>query len=110
LRAALDSSPLWGSARVEESYLQAINQVESWIESQSNLTQSTTESAQKSLADARQIELQDTETKADGWPKLRQGVSPNRRIAIEDPSMRHGRKSRSKRFDGSKCHILKDLD
>ncbi len=29
---------------------------------------------------------------------------------IEDGQMRHGRKSRSKRFDGYKRHVLKDLD
>jgi hypothetical protein len=170
LRAALDSSPLWGAARVEDTYnllghalrksleiiakntqqdlgaiatqagaeivassslkraldldwddpsareealstiLQALNQAESWIESQPDLTQATAESAQKSLADAIIIEEQDIERRADGSPKLCQGVAPNRRIAIEDPQMRHGRKSRSKRFDGYKRHILKDLD
>lgn len=45
-----------------------------------------------------------------GDPKLRKGVAKNRRIAIEDDEMRHGRKSRSKRFDGYKRHILKDLE
>jgi len=90
--------------------LQALNQAESWIESQSDLKRSTAESAQKSLADAREIEVQDIEKRADGCPKLRQGVAPNRRIAIEDPQMKHGRKSRSQRFDGYKRHILKDLD
>ncbi len=44
-----------------------------------------------------------------GDPKLRKGVAKNRRISIEDEEMRHGRKSRKKRFDGYKRHILKDL-
>lgn len=47
---------------------------------------------------------------ADGSPKLRKGVAKNRRISIEDAEMRHGRKSRTQRFDGYKRHILKDLD
>ncbi|MEG5176339.1 IS1182 family transposase [Microcoleus sp. B3-D7] len=170
LRAALDSSPLWGAARVEDTYnllghalkksleiiakstqqdvgtiatqagaeivaasslkkaldldwddpsarehalttiLQALHQVESWIESQSDLTQKTAESVKSSLASAKEIEKQDIERRDDGSPKLRQGVAPNRRIAIEDPDMKHGRKSRSKKFDGYKRHILKDLD
>ncbi len=170
LKAALDSSPLWGAARVEDTYnllghalrksleiiakntqqdlgasaaqagasivaasslkraldldwddptareqalntiLQALNQAENWVESQSNLTRSTAIDAQKSLADAREIEVQDIEKRADGSPKLCQGVARNRRIAIEDPDMKHGRKSRSKRFDRYKRHILKDLD
>ena len=45
-----------------------------------------------------------------GEAKLRKGVAKNRRIAIEDEEMRHGRKNRTKKFDGYKRHILKDLD
>ncbi len=45
-----------------------------------------------------------------GEVKRRKGVAKNRRITIEDEQMRHGRKNRSKRFDGYKRHILKDLD
>jgi len=41
---------------------------------------------------------------------LRQGVAKNRRISIEDEDMRHGRKSRSQKFDGFKRHVAKDLD
>ena len=45
-----------------------------------------------------------------GVPKLTKGVAKDRRISIEDPDMRHGRKSRSQKIDGYKRHILKDLD
>lgn len=170
LKVALDSSPLWGAARVEDTYnllghalrkalevmakkshqelgqvaqeagaeivansslkaaldldwddpsakaqalttiLQALNQVEAWTVEQSHLNESTTELVEKSLADARLIEEQDVEVGEDGCPKLRRGVTPNRRIAIEDDQMRHGRKSRSQRFDGYKRHVLKDLN
>lgn len=170
LRVALDSSPLWGAARVEDTYnllghalkkalaviakkshqdlgqvaqdagaeivansslkaaldldwddpnariqalttiLQALNQVEAWIEEQSHLDESTTELVEKSLTDARHIQEQDVEVGEDGCPKLRRGVAPNRRITIEDDQMRHGRKSRSQRFDGYKRHVLKDLN
>jgi hypothetical protein len=37
-------------------------------------------------------------------------VAPDRRISIEDGDMRHGRKSRSQRFNGYKRHVLRDLD
>lgn len=144
LRVALDSSPLWGAARVEDTYnllghalkkaleiiaknsqqdlekvaqeagakivansslkaaldldwddpnakvealttiLQVLNQVEARIAEQSNLDRSTTELVEKSLTDARIIEAQDVEMEEDGNPKLRRGVAPNRRIAIED--------------------------
>ncbi len=45
-----------------------------------------------------------------GDPKLKKGVAKERRISIEDPQMRHGRKSRTVKFDGYKRHLLKDLD
>jgi hypothetical protein len=57
-----------------------------------------------------QVRAQDLETAADGTVRIRQGVAPDRRISIEDAEMRHGRKSRSKRFDGYKEHIARDLD
>ncbi len=63
-----------------------------------------------SLETARQIKTQDVELDEQGEVKLRKGVAKNRRIAIEDEEMRHGRKNRTKRFDGYKRHILKDLD
>jgi Transposase DDE domain len=43
-------------------------------------------------------------------PTLRRGVAKDRRISIEDPQMRHGRKSRSHLIDGYKRHVLHDLD
>jgi hypothetical protein len=46
----------------------------------------------------------------DGGVRIREGVAEDRRISIEDPEMRHGRKSKSKRFDGYKEHIARDLD
>jgi hypothetical protein len=57
-----------------------------------------------------QVRDQDLETTKDGTRRIRQGVAPERRISIEDAEMRHGRKSRSKRFDGYKEHIARDLD
>lgn len=44
-----------------------------------------------------------------GAVQIRQGVARDRRVSIEDAEMRHGRKSRSRRFDGYKRHIALDL-
>jgi hypothetical protein len=57
-----------------------------------------------------QVSDQDLEETGTGAVRIREGVAPDRRISIEDPQMRHGRKSRSKRFDGYKEHIARDLD
>jgi hypothetical protein len=56
-----------------------------------------------------QVREQDIETTKAGV-RIRQGVAPERRISIEDSEMRHGRKSKTKRFDGYKEHIARDLD
>ncbi len=61
-----------------------------------------------SLETARQIKAQDVEVDRRGIAKIKQGVAKNRRISLEDEEMRHGRKNRTKKFDGYKRHILKD--
>jgi transposase len=62
------------------------------------------------LAAARQVQAQDVVTDEQGVARLRQGVARDRRISIEDPQMRHGRKTKSVRVDGYKRHVLTDLD
>jgi hypothetical protein len=57
-----------------------------------------------------QIRQQDIEPAPDGGVRLHQGVAEDRRISIEDAEMRHGRKSKSRRFDGYKQHISTHLD
>jgi hypothetical protein len=64
----------------------------------------------RGLAAARQIQDQDAVVGADGVVGLRQGVAKDRRISIEDPQMRHGRKTKRVRIDGYKRHVLCDLD
>jgi hypothetical protein len=166
LRAALDSSPLWGAGRVEDTYnllghamrkavgvvaaqqggelsqmsetmgvsllrqsslkagldinwddpearcdalvllVNLLETVTKWVE------QGTPPSpvAQAALDTAQQIKTQDIELSDTGRPQLKQKVARNRRISIEDPHMRHGRKSRRQRVDGYKRHVLRDLD
>ncbi len=47
---------------------------------------------QESLATAQQVRDQNVERDAEGKAKLRQGMAKERRIAVEDAQMRHGRK------------------
>jgi Transposase DDE domain/Transposase domain (DUF772) len=171
LRGALDSSPLWGAGRVEDTInllghalrkvvgvlvrqqgrglaelpavaeqagipilagsslkaaldldwddpgardqalglvLAAVAQVEAVVADQPGLDQVPEVAA--GLAAAGQVVDQDVTTTDDGRPTLRRGVAVDRRISIEDPQMRHGRKTRSLRVDGYKRHVLNDLD
>ncbi len=58
----------------------------------------------------KQVRTQDLEARPEGGVQIRRGVAANRRISIEDPDMRHGRKSKSKLFNGYKQHVGTDLD
>ena len=168
LRAALDSSPLWGAGRVEDTFnlmghalrkaLGVIAAVQGWgqaagtavIAEQAGVPQLAASSLKAALdldwddpaardealaqvlglldqvqafaagwagedaggaavAVARQVRDQDADV-AGPVPSLRRGVAKDRRISVEDPDMRHGRKSRSVLFDGYKRHVLRDLD
>lgn len=64
------------------------------------------------MATLQQIRTQDLDPDPGGQGKvrIRQGVAEDRRVSIEDPEMRHGRKTKSKRFNGYKRHIASDLD
>lgn len=59
-----------------------------------------------------QIRAQDLEPDPSGGGKtrIREGVAAERRVSIADPDMRHGRKSKSKLFNGYKRHVALDLD
>ena len=64
------------------------------------------------VATLAQIRGQDLEPDPSGGgrTRIRQGVAPDRRVSVEDPEMRHGRKSKTKLFHGYKRHIGVDLD
>lgn len=58
-----------------------------------------------------QIRTQDLEPDPQsGGSRIRDGVAEDRRVSIADREMRHGRKSKSKRFNGFKRHIAADVD
>ena len=59
----------------------------------------------------RQIVKQDLEPDpGGGGMRIREGVAEDRRVSVEDKEMRHGRKSKSKLFNGYKRHIARDID
>ena len=63
------------------------------------------------LATLRQLREQDLDPDPpDNQPRIRKGTAEDRRVSVEDKDMRHGRKSKSKRFNGYKGHVACDLD
>jgi len=54
--------------------------------------------------------LQQDIERREGGPALREGVAPDRMPSVHDPEMRHGRKSKAKRFDGHKLQMAVDAE
>ncbi len=170
LRIALDSSPLWGAGRVEDTFnllghamavvvdcaaavletdvasvrsaaklellggsslkaaldidwddraqqsqaiqqlLAEVQRLRGWVHD--HLTEHVEQAPLKeALALVERLIEQDLEPDpTSGGMRMRKGVAKDRRISVSDPDMRHGRKSRSKCFNGYKRHIAHDLD
>ena len=47
---------------------------------------------------------------AGGGVSLKDGVSKDRMVSVQDPEMRHGHKSKGKHFDGHKAAVVVDTD
>ncbi len=169
LRAALDSSPLWGHGRVEdtvnllghaarqvlacvaelsqqtvaqvieqmglelfdapslkaaldvnwddaEQKQQALNRLCTELSSLQHWLSEYLPEAQQppplsaALTTLQRLMEQDLEPDPNGGQQIKDGVAKDRQISIDDPEMRHGRKSAKRRIDGYKRHILRDLD
>ena len=87
---------------------QEVDALVEWIETKQ--PELATEAAIEPYIEAiHEVEEQDLEQADDGKMQIRTGVAKDRRVSIEDPEMRHGRKSKSKRFNGYKEHLAADL-
>ncbi len=112
VKAALDrdwSDPVQKAAAVKSLVLELEN-LKEWL-----TTNLALELKKPPLGDeiATLQQLMDQDLEPDpggGGQRIRQGVAADRRVSVEDSEMRHGRKSKTKRFNGYKRHIATDLD
>jgi len=108
IKAALDIN--WNDPAQKDVALEVLlSQVDSldrWVERRHFDLANPLAAYLQAIAQVRQQDIEEV----DGKVQLRQGVAPDRRISIEDAEMRHGRKSKSKRFNGYKQHIGANLD
>ena len=93
--------------RALEVLVRQVTSLHKWLSKQEL---SVEETLQPYIAAVAQVREQDLDESVPDHPRIRQGVAQDRRVSIEDSEMRHGRKSRSKRFNGFKEHIAADLD
>lgn len=113
VKAALDRT--WGTAEDRDEAVTAVveqlTRLEQWLKARLP-REVARPPLQEHLATVQKIIVQDLEPDPTpgGGVRVRQGVAPDRRVSIEDKEMRHGRKSKSKLFNGYKRHLALDLD
>ena len=93
-----------------KTFTRQLDALQSWIERQfpNEIAQPPLKEQVEALV---QIRTQDLEPDPQGGgSRIREGVAEDRRVSIADTEMRHGRKSKSKRFNGFKRHIVADVD
>ena len=110
IKAGLDID--WSDPRQKATAIQIVEHqvasLERWVEKHlDDVVERPLKPYLEAIMTVRDQDLEQTEN--DGV-RIRQGVAVDRRISIQDAEMRHGRKSRSKRFDRFKEHIAYDLD
>jgi len=90
--------------------IQQIDRLETWVREKLGSAAEQPPLCEQ-LATLAQLRDQDLEPDPNGGgPRIRDGVAEDRRISIEDPDMRHGRKSKSQTIKGYKSHLAADLD
>jgi len=112
IKAALDrdwSDPVQKATAIKRLAIELEN-LKDWLAA--NLAEELKKPPLKDEAETlQQLMDQDLEPDPDGGGmKIRAGVAEDRRVSVEDREMRHGRKSKTKRFNGFKRHIATDLD
>jgi hypothetical protein len=113
IKAGLDIE--WNDAEVKEDALNRLwaqlEKLRTWVQKSRSEELDVEHSPLNRYIEAlEQVQQQDVEAAPGGRVRLHQGVAGDRRISIEDADMRHGRKSKSKRFDGYKQHVSTHVD
>ena len=111
LKAALDidwSDPA-AHAEALARLLGEVDRLEQWVLRQ--VPGAEAPPVQAALAALRRVLTQDLEPDpTTGQRRLRRGVAAERMPSLGDPEMRHGHKTRTRRFTGYKRHVIKLVD
>lgn len=109
IKAALDID--WDDESAQQAglkkLLDEVSRLETWVQRRAK-EQTQKPPLKDALALLHRVVDQDTEPEppGGGGPRIKEGVAHDRVISLGDVEMRHGRKSRTKRFDGYKRHIV----
>jgi len=111
LKAALDIDWTDPAAQAEAlaRLLAEVDRLEQWVATHVPVAEAPP--VQAALAALRRVLTQDLEPDpTTGERRIRRGVARDRMPSLGDPEMRHGRKTRTKPFNGCKRHVLTLLD
>jgi len=90
-----------------EELVSQVSSLHTWLDNRALMAE---DDLQPYISAVAQVREQDLDESVRGKPRIRREIARDRRVSIEDSEMRHGRKSKSKRFNGYKEHIAADLD
>ena len=111
LKAALDidwSDPL-AQAEAWTRLLGEVERLEQWVATEAALADAP--AVQAALTALHQVLRQDLEPDpSTGGLRIRRGVAVDRQPSLGDPEMRHGRKTRTRPFNGYKRHVITAID
>ena len=113
LKAALDID--WDDAGEQHRALQEliaeVHRLKHWLHDELKEDELAERPLREALEQLERVLGQDLEPDpVRGGRRITRGTARNRQISIRDPSMRHGRKSRSTTIKGFKRYIAKELD
>jgi hypothetical protein len=108
VKAALDID--WTDEASQHEALQTllaqVEALERWVRARAK-KKAAIPPLSEALAVLRRVVEQDIEPDpGGGGMRIRDGVAADRLVSLSDPEMRHGRKSKTTRFDGYKRHIV----
>jgi len=81
-----------------------------WAEQAQAVHPEQAETIAAAAALLRRLIAQDVEEKPQGGCQIKPGTVKDRVVSVQDPEIRHGRKSASKRFNGHKAAVAVDLE
>lgn len=104
------NDPEQKAAAIKKLVMQ-IDRLEAWIREKlgADAERPPLSAQLETLAQLRDQDLE-PDPEGGGGPRIRRGVAEDRRVSVRDPEMRHGRKSKSRTFNGYKSHLAADLD
>lgn len=113
LKAALDID--WDDRDEQHRALQEliaeVHRLKTWLNDEVDDAVLSSSPVEQALVQLERVLNQDLEPDPDrGGHRITRGTAKDRQISIHDPSMRHGRKSRSTTIKGFKRYIAKELD